>query len=366
MSARPFCALALAALALGACELFGTAAVPGGDPAVDYESCEDAEGRVAWQEAQQALATGDDRTALARLLDATRRCPDLVRAHIAYQDLARRLGGDDERRMIDAYTADTIGRDTGSPVPAYLRARLAETAYTQAGAIEKILATHPDFAWAHLSRGRINRGQGRLNEALRDFERAIRRDGGLLEARLDRAQVLVELGRDEEAAVEFDSYLKSRPGDQRAMQQYMTLLLYRLGRVREAIARIDMLEALGDDSIALRMDRAAAMWRANLHQAAVEIYLGILAEAPDTARAALNIGLLYYEIVPKDDAARRRYWPKARAAFRMFLASTEPSDGHEQFERTWAVPARLDRIEQLLGPADDTTPTLAMLRWPDA
>ena len=51
------------------------------------------------------------------------------------------------------------------------------------------------------------------------------------------------------------------------------------------------------------------------------------------ARAALNVGLLYYEIVPKDDAGRDRFWPGARAAFRMFLANTAASDGYEQFER---------------------------------
>ena len=98
-------------------------------------------------------------------------------------------------------------------------------------------------------------------------------------------------------------------------------------------------------------------------RAAVEGYVSILEEEPGNARAALNVGLLYYEVVPQDDAGRRARWPQARAAFRMFLAAAEPSDGHERFERTWAVPYRLRQIEALLGPAPPQPPQLGALRW---
>ena len=111
------------------------------------------------------------------------------------------------------------------------------------------------------------------------------------------------------------------------------------------------------------MDRAAAQWRSGAVRAAVEGYVGILEEEPGNARAALNVGLLYYEVVPQDDAGRRARWPQARAAFRMFLAAAEPSDGHERFERTWAVPYRLRQIEALLGPAPPQPPQLGALRW---
>ncbi|MFK7740580.1 MAG: tetratricopeptide repeat protein [Planctomycetota bacterium] len=362
LSPAPIWLLAVAVAPMGACSMFGEVEVPGGTPTVDYDTCEDAEGRLAWQEARSALAQGDDRAALPLLQRAVRRCPVLVRAHLAYQDVARRLGGDEEQAMIDFYVAQQPSQ--GTPVPAYLRARLADTAYAQANAVDAILAEQDDFAWAHLSRGRINRGQGRLTEALLDFERAIRSDGGIVEARLERAQVLVDLGRDEEAAVAYASYLRERPADLVAMHDYATLLLYRLGRIQEAIGWLDKLEAQGDRSIALRMDRAAAMWQGKQSQAAAELYFEILEEAPTTARAALNLGMLYYEIVPQDEGGRQRFWPKARAAFRMFLSMSEPSDGHEQFERTWAVPYRLERIARRLGPAPTETPQLEMLRWP--
>ena len=366
MRVRLLAALLLMPL-VASCFLFGPGRV--GNPTA-YTECADDEGRLAFAEAKVLLSAGKDLLALPLLQTAVTRCPDLVRAHLAYQDLAQRLGGKDEQAMVDFYVQMLAKAEQAesaiirSPVPAYLRARLTETAYAQSNALDEILKQQPSFAWAYLSRGRINRGQGRLGEALQNFEQAIASDSQLMEARLERAQVLTELGRDQEAAVEYGIYWRESPRDHVAAREYIALLLYRLGRTKEALQQIDILEQAGEKSLALRMDRAAALWRENLPQAAIEIYLEILAAQPATARAALNIGLLYYEIVPKDEADKLRFWPKARAAFELFLQGDEPSDGHEQFERTWAVPYRLRRIAELLGPSPGGA-TISNLRWPD-
>ena len=330
-----------------------------------FSECRDEQGSISWREAQALLSDGNDEEALISLLATLNHCPDLVRAHIAYQDAAKRLGGKQAQAMIDFYADLQSSRSANqrSPVPAYMRARLTETAYAQSNALDQILGEFESFGWGFLSRGRINRGQGRLSEALNNLDAAIVNDSSLIEARLERAQVLVELGRDEEAAVEFRSYLQERPGDLAAVREYITLLLYRLPRVDEALKYLDWLEQQGEKSPSLRMDRAAALWRAKRPQAAVEVYLEILTGEPTMARAALNIGLLYYEILPENDADRRRYWPKARAAFELFLQGSEPHDGYEQFERTWAVPYRLGLIGELLGESTGAA-SLDDLRWP--
>jgi tetratricopeptide (TPR) repeat protein len=369
------------------CFLFGGGG--SGNP-TQYTTCSSDAGRVAWREAQEHLANNRDREALPLLLSVLKKCPDLVRAHLAYQGLAERLGGADKQAMVDRYTRapDSPGPGsqapgsqapgsqapgsqapggavtTGSPVAAYMRARLAETAYAQAVALDEILKAHPKFAWGYLSRGRVNRGQGRLSEALLNFDRAISNDPELLEARLERAQVLAELGRDEEAAVVFKLYCDKEPADFAATHEYIRLLLYRLARVDEALVYITRLEQAGEKSLALRMDRAAALWRADRAQSAVEIYLEILAADPTMTRAALNIGLLYYEIVPKNESDKARYWPLAWIAFEMFLQGPPPSDGHEQFERTWAVPYRMRLIGEFLK-TPPRSGSLADLRWPE-
>ncbi|MBL8729656.1 MAG: hypothetical protein JNM25_14575 [Planctomycetes bacterium] len=346
------------------------------DPRV-YATCQDPDGAAAWQRAQVALARGDDAAALPDLRACAERCPRLVRAHLAYQDAARRLGGDAERAMVAFYVGDATGGDANgagaaaadanaATVRAYLRARLADTSYAQSNALQAILARDPSFAWAHLSLARVNRRQGRLLQAVDMFAAAIVNDASLHEARLERAQVLAELGREEEAAVDYRAYLRGRPDDDEAMHAFVTLLLYRLERVDEALALLDRLEQLHPGSAALRMDRAAALWRGKHPREAVEMYLGVLREQPGRARAALNIGYLYYGVLARDEASRRRFWPAARAAFRMYLTLAQPTDGHEQFERTLAVPYRLEVIGELLGPDDRETVSIDQLDWPGA
>ena len=326
------------------------------------DPCDDLEAVAAWREARAAIAAADDASALPLLKMAVSRCPELVRAHCDYQDVARRMGGLAAEEMAAFYAAL---RRQGSAVPAYMRARLAETAYAQANELKQILSEHRGFAWAHLSLARVNRGQGRLSESLAGFRRAFRLDASLAEAARELAQVLAELGRIKEAAVAYESYLQARPGDRDAACEYVGLLLYRLGRIGAAKEWIARLQAAGDRSIALRMDEAAASWRSGLHRAAVETYIGILAEQPDNARAALNVGLLYYEVVPTDEASRRLCWPRARAAFRMFQDGIAARDGHEQFEQTWAVPYRLRVIGDLVGDGPERAPSVADLGWPE-
>ncbi|MFT4512339.1 MAG: tetratricopeptide (TPR) repeat protein [Planctomycetota bacterium] len=336
----------------------------GSGSTASYSECADPEAREAWGLAKIEVRQGRDAKALPLLRIVTSKCPVLLRAHIAYQDVAKRLGGEHEQAMVDFYVkAPERAPGDRSPVPAYLRARLAETAYAQSNALDQILASDGTFAWGYLSRGRVNRGQGRLSEALQNYDEAISNDAELLEARLERAQVLTELGRDEEAAVEYKTYVGQAPSDSVAVREYITLLLYGLARIDEAIDYLDLLEQRGEKSLSLRMDRAAAQWRAKQPQAAAETYLEILAAEPTTARAALNIGLLYYEIVPQDEAAKLRFWPKARSAFELFLQRSDPADGHEQFEQTWAVPFRLRRIGELLGPSTGAA-KIEDLAWP--
>lgn len=351
----PFAVAVLAA----ACQT-GPVPVEGAIDPGKYRICSDPDGQAAWLRAQAAIARKDDTAALDDLRRCAERCPDFVPGHLAYQDAARRLGGDAQRAMQSFYLGNT---DAGT-VRQYLRARLSDTSYAQCNALEAILAKDPSFAWAHLSRARVTRRQGRLLQALDMFAQAIVYDPDMHEARLERAQVLAELGRDEEAAVDYRTYVRAEPDDFTAKHAYASLLLYRLGRVGEALALLDELDVRQKGSSSLQMDRAAALWRGDRPREAVETYLAVLAKDPRDARAALNIGLLYYEVVPRDDAMRQLFWPKARAAFKMFLQHTEPTDGHEQFERTLAVPYRLGLIGKRLGAGPSTPPTLDDLRWP--
>lgn len=333
-------------LPLLGCASGAPVAVVGEDPRV-YSEAQDPAGAAAFGRAQELVARGDVVAAIPEFQVAVTRCPDLVRAHLGYQDAARKLGGAVAAAMADYYR---LLPESASPVPAYVKARLADTSFARGTALQAIVARHPRFPWGQLSMARVQRSKGELLQAVDQFQAALALDASLAEARLERAEVLVEIGRDEEAAVDFEAYLQLRPRDDAARHAYAQLLIYRLDRLERAMPLLDELERAGG-AAAVRMDRAAAQWRSGDPRGAITTYLRVLANEPDSARALLNVGLLYYDVLPKAAEERAIFWPKARAAFELFLLATPPQDGFEQFERTLAVPFRLDVIERTVGRA---------------
>lgn len=362
MNAFRAAATAAGLLWLGSCNTGPVRPINAVDPRVYNEVAEAA--KADWERAREALAIGDVETAWPLLSVVVQQSPDFVRGHIAYQDAAMAIGGEAEAEMRRYYRFLMPERD--SPVVPYVRERLAETSYTQGQALEKIIAEDPSFGWAHLSLGRLRRSQGQLLFAVDAFRAAHFHDPSLQEARLERAEALADLGRFVEAAVDYEAYFEQVPRDFDAMRQYASMLIYSLPRIDRALQLLDRLDAAFPGDPDLRMHRAAALWRAFRFREALSNYVAVLEADPAAARAALNIGLIYYDAMPQNasEAERRVWWPRARAAFRYFLTLEGSGDGHEAFERSLAVPFRLGVIEDLLGPAPPRAVTIDDLRLP--
>jgi Flp pilus assembly protein TadD len=342
--------LALLVLAV-ACAAPGPSLQRSRDPE-RYRVLQDAQAAESWQSAQRAVAAGALPDAVALLQQTLARCPEFVPAHLAFQDAATQLGGESESGMRDYYRNLP---EVDSPVPAYCRSRLLETAYERDQVLKALLARAPSFAYAHLARGRIQDAKGQLQAAVDSYHAATYSDPGLAEARLLRAAALVELGRNEEAAIEYEIYLGMQPADDAVRHAYAQLLVYRLRRIARGQQLLDELAQRRPADLAVLMDRAAATWLAGDAKESLRRYLAVLAAEPQSPRALLNIGLLYYDALPRNDNDRLLYWPRARLAFELFLASTASGvagngDGHEEFERNLAVPFRLAVIaEQMAG-----------------
>lgn len=337
--------------------------VPRPDPA-RFETCEDPAGQRAFEAAQVHIQAGSDAEALPLLRQSVEQCPQLVRAHELYQDTARHLGGEAEARMRTYY--DAMPASAAWPVAAYAKARLLDSAYARNQALEAILRRDGSFYFAWLSQARLLRGSGRLNDAITAFEKALALNPELLPAHLELAETLAEAGRDAEAAAHYANYLRGAPLDLPAVRAYVSLLVYRLGRADAAMPFLDRLLARDPGDVAARMDRAAAVWSKGDPAGARRLYLEVLEQRPDNARAALNIGYLCYEALPHTDAERLEWWPKAAAAFRMYERLARPEEGLDYVEQLLAVPYRLERIEDFLrqhgAPLGDGVPTLDDLR----
>lgn len=325
-----------------------------------YEGFPDASSQAAYEKALDRLQAGDEAGACALLAELVARCPENVLVMRDYQDASLHLGGEAETAMRSHYEALPDRGD--SPMPAFAKARLLSSNFARKAAIDALLKAHPGFSYAWLAQGRVQRGIGRLQEAVASFQSAIGKNPKLLEAHLELAECFAELGRNAEAQAAYDNYLRAAPNDRATVRAYVHLVLYRNDKVGAARPWIEKLLAEDPLDESVRMDLAACEWRSGNAAAALQNYLEVLEQRPENARAALNIGYLHFDAFARNEALRREHWPKARAAFLLFLQTVRPADGHDYFERSFAVPFRLKQIEELLGPAPSTPPSIRDLR----
>ncbi|MDH0868113.1 XrtA/PEP-CTERM system TPR-repeat protein PrsT [Mitsuaria sp. GD03876] len=142
----------------------------------------------------------------------------LVRAAAASDlgDPVRAQAQIDLARAIPPENADTWLAE----VPLRLRARQFDKA---AAAADQALRLAPGNGEALYQRASVPHVQGRLDEALKGYERAIAADPRHLEAQLARAGLLIDLNRDADALAQVQSALKLAPSEPRAL--YLTAVL---------------------------------------------------------------------------------------------------------------------------------------------
>lgn len=183
---------------------------------------------------------------------------------------------------------------------------------------------------------------GELEAALREFSQAVELNPGYVEAHLNRAIVLNDLGRFGEAQDAFRRAWESEdrhglPFPKSAAARLANLHaelgdLYReVGDRREAIDQYRAATALRPDFLDLRNKLARALIEAgDLPAARIELE-AVLRQNPDYADARVHLGLVHYRRGDEEQAARE--WrgclqrhpdePKARAFLKMMRRQRE-------------------------------------------
>lgn len=321
-------------------------------------------GELALERARQLIVSDEHEQAVEELRLSLAACPDRVRTHLLYVEEVRRLAGTAAgdvaaAEMLDYYReAD----DQVSPVWPYMRACLAAHDAVREDWLEKAIERDERFYWAYLSLARLWRGHGRSSRALTELTKALDAHPSFVEARLELAEVLAEVGRYEQSAEEFDNFLRQRPGNRAVLPYYSRLLIYELGQTDKALPIVQSRLEDDPENVDALMDMAAIAWREGDLEAAVERYREVLRLDPHHELAVLNLGNLHYDIlwVGSSSPTQSESWALARKAYRYYLEMTRDrsQDRFDFWDHHFAVPARLREIDELLGPDSSAMPRL--------
>ena len=104
--------------------------------------------------------------------------------------------------------------------------------------VDAVLARQPDNAEAYFVAGELHRVAQQTDDALQAYERALALEPEHISARLARAAVQIDLGRDELAVGDLESVWKSRPNDPQAAYLY-ALTLTKQGKHEQATRIIE-------------------------------------------------------------------------------------------------------------------------------
>jgi len=175
--------------------------------------------------------------------------------------------------------------------------------------------------------------RGDLAAAERAYSSALEKDGGFVEAMVNRARVLIELEDWEGAAAWLDP-AAARHGDLATVRAVRGLLALRTGHTAHAVDELTRARALAPDDVEVLTNLGAAFLEQGLLEMAAEQLEKAQRLDPDRAEVAFNLGL-----------AGDRAGDRARAVYhyRRFMdlaASADPSR-----------PAVLRRLSELLGEA---------------
>jgi tetratricopeptide (TPR) repeat protein len=343
--AGSFCVLSLG---LGGCSTPRVGPLPASDR---YEICQPE--MVGWDfaEAQREIDAGNHAEGLALLRKVLLACPEFMPAHLAYQRAAREQVGAAHQEMIEFYT--DANQLPGSPVAPFMKALLATEDFDRLQLLEESVNRDRSFYYGHLELGRLRRSLSKPQLAMPHLRDALQARESFAEAKKELAGVLEELGQYEEAEALLAAYLRARPDDDDALRTRVRLLIYDLGRPRDAKAGVESLKKRYDD-LDLLMHDAAIVWRLSegrddLKKAADE-YRRVLQVDAHNDIAVLNLANLYYgPLAQGSDQSKREYWPKARNAYRYYCDVAQIEGFADFFDRYGVVVSRLRVIDGFLG-----------------
>jgi tetratricopeptide (TPR) repeat protein len=148
----------------------------------------------------------------------------------------------------------------------------------------------PDNPRAHTNLGFNLQQAGRLQEAIGEYEQALRFNPDYVDARLDLASVLLGLGRPREAAVQCREALRLMPNHIGARVNLGNALL-QMGKLPEAITEYEQAVRIEPDFVEAHNGLGSALFRLGRFTEATQHWDQAVRIKPDYVDAHLNLGI---------------------------------------------------------------------------
>ncbi|MCX5797706.1 MAG: tetratricopeptide repeat protein [Elusimicrobia bacterium] len=156
---------------------------------------------------------------------------------------------------------------------------------------ELALKSEPDFAPAHDNLGVALAGKGRLEEAMRHYELALQAQPGFASAHSNLGAALAGLGRTGEAIAHYELALQARP-DNAGAHNNLGLALAKQGRIGEAMRHYELALQAQPDMAEAHSNLAGALAAQGRREEAAGHYEAALRARPDFAEARRNLAAL--------------------------------------------------------------------------
>ena len=136
--------------------------------------------------------------------------------------------------------------------------------------------------------------QRQLREDIAALREAIREDPADYRAQVELAELLAAAGRNEEAVMRYQIYLRRYPEDYEVRRKYAEILSWTPGKYGEARREYEQLITLNPDDMELRTEYARLMlWESSLWVEAEREMLYLIAADPADAALRAELGFIY-------------------------------------------------------------------------
>jgi tetratricopeptide (TPR) repeat protein len=159
---------------------------------------------------------------------------------------------------------------------------------------EQALRIEPDYARAHNNLGHELRQTGKIEEAIAHLQQALRIKPDLAEAHNNLGLALGQAGRMEEAIAHFEQALRIKP-DYAEAHNNLGTVLGQAGRIQEAIAHFEQALRLKPDYAEAHYNLGVALAQTGKIEEAIGHYVQAVRIKPDDAEAHNNLGTLFLQ-----------------------------------------------------------------------